>query len=111
MGCGSDLVVKSFYFCILRVKATGEKRKPRANNPSQSSSAAGREKAPEGFQFESIPSLTEVLDYEGLPLPQKLAPGERRILEELEMMDLVGRINTRQRTVRKARSGKRPAHE
>ena len=48
----------------------------------------------------SVPSLAEVYESEGLPSPKQLSPGERQVVEKLELIDFIHRINNRQRILR-----------
>ena len=81
----------------LRVRATGLRHKggPRKKRDPL------EEEAPEGFRYQTTPSLNEVLAAVGLPPQKPLAPGEQRVIEKLEMMELIGRISAPERKLRK----------
>lgn len=86
----------------LRSTVTGKRRKPEATPPTDASSETPKEKAPKGYRFETVPSIAEVLEREGLPAPKPLAPGEQRILQKLEMVEMIGNFHARQRKLRKS---------
>ncbi len=88
----------------LRVRATGLRQK---GGPRKKKDPLDEE-APEGFRYQNTPSLNEVLEAVGLPLQKPLAPGEQRIIEKLEMMELVGRISAPERKLRKDSGRKKP---
>ena len=73
----------------LRAKATGERRKPVRRRD-------GEDRQP----GQVLPSLAEVYESEGLPAVKQLTVGEQQVVEKLELIDFIQRINTRQRILR-----------
>jgi transposase len=82
----------------LRVKATGERRKP--GFPKGTKRAAG---CGSGKGTRTIPSLAEVYEQAGLPAPREidhLPGGELKMLQQTETMTFAHNVRTPQRVVR-----------